>query len=459
MRYFICILLNILVFTPVIAALSGRKIHFLLPAWLKSSRSLAGGSAEAAKCLHPGSDPKKAVKRHVMRKLRTLYLLTACAVCAVSLYLCFYNTPVVENNRIGRSQADGSSRSVDLTVSVGDEKENVTLSVKPRRYTEEERNVLMQEVKAYIRKTLPGENPDLNHVTLPLQFENVYPESPVSIEWMPEDYNLILQDGTLGEIHPELFPVQTSVTAVIRYDEFEEEYPLSVTITGISRTEEENLRENLDAALRAADESSREENELTLPGQISGKKAVWKYRSNMLLPALIGAFGAAAFFLLRQQEETLQKEIRRRREELEREYPAFVHRMVLMLGAGMTVRRSWESILKEDTESNRGKYLRREMQYALRRMNAGIPEIQVYREFGQRAPGYEQFSQLLVQIIRKGNRGMQEMMMREAKDAQRKRREIAARLGETAGTRLLLPMMMLLLLVLIIVMAPAMLSM
>ena len=215
----------------------------------------------------------------------------------------------------------------------------------------------------------------------------------------------------------------------------------------------------MDAALREADEGSREENALILPGEIRGKKAVWKYRSNMVLPVIAGAFAAAAVFLLRQQEDALQKEIRRRNEELEREYPVFVHRMVLMLGAGMTVRRSWESILKEDAAGGRGKYLRREMQYALRRMNAGIPETQVYREFGQRAPGYEQFSQLLVQVIRKGNRGMQDMMMREAKDAEHKRRELAARLGETAGTRLLIPMMMLLLLVLVIVMAPAMMSM
>ena len=446
-------------FAPVIAKLSGRKRTLPLPAWMISSRSLAGRSAEAAKCLHPGVDPKKAAQRHVIRKLRSLYLLLACAVCAVSLYCCFYRSPLVENNRIERTQANGSSRSVDLTVSVGEKQEHVTVSVEPRRYSEKEREALMGEVKAYIRKTLPGENPDLAHVTSPLCFEDGYPDSPVRIEWMPEDYNLILQDGTLGEISPERFPVRTLVTAVIRYDEFEEEYPLSVTITGIERTEEENFRGQIDAALRDADENSREEDVLVLPGQISGEKAVWKYQSSMILPALAGAFAAAAFFLLRQQEEALQKEIRRRNEELEREYPSFVHRMVLMLGAGMTVRRSWESILKADADSSRGKYLRREMQYALRRMNAGIPETQVYREFGQRAPGYEQFSQLLVQVIRKGTRGMQEMMMREAKDAERKRREIAARLGETAGTRLLLPMMMLLLLVLIIVMAPAMMSM
>lgn len=460
MRYFICILLNIIVFSPVIAWLTGRKIKTPpLPVWLLQSRNLTGKSAEAARCLYPGADPGKEARRHVMRKLRILYLLFACAVCAISLFLCFYQNPAVEHNRITRTEASGSSRSVDLTVTVGEQKENVSFSVEPRRYSEKERAALMLEVKDYIGKTLPGENQDLAHVTMPLHFEEAYPESPVRIEWMPEDYNLILQDGSLGEIDSARFPVQTSVTAVIHYDEFEEEYNLPVTIIGVSKTEEESLRDQVDAALKIADANTREEEALILPGQIGGEKAVWKYQGSMALPAIAIAFPAAAFILLRQEEERLQKEIRRRKEQLERDYPVFVHRMVLMLGAGMTVRRSWESILKEDAPRSRGKYLYKEMQYALRRMNAGIPETQVYREFGQRVPGYEQFSQLLVQVIRKGNRGMQEMMMREAKEAERKRREIAARMGETAGTRLLLPMMMLLILVLVIVMTPAMLSM
>ena len=462
MRYIICILINVIVFCPVLAELSGHRIKIRLlhlPAGIMKNRSLAGGSAAASKILYPGADPQKAALRHVQHKLCILYLMFAGIVCVASLYFCLYRSPIVENNRIGRAEADGGSRSVDLSVAVGEEKENVTVSIAPRRYSEKERTVLMREVKRYIEKTLPGENADLMHVTKPLCFPGECPGSPVTLEWMPEDYNLILQDGSLGEISQEDFPIQTSVTAVIRYDEFEEEYTLPVTITGISRTAKESLREQVDAALQQADEDSREADALILPEKIGGIRAHWKYQRSMLLPALCGAIIAAALLLLREQEERLEKEIRRRKEELEREYPVFVHRMVLMLGAGMTVRRSWESILQEDAEGGRAAYLYREMQYALRRMNAGIPETEVYREFGQRAPGYEQFSQLLVQVIRKGNRGMQEMMMREAKDAERKRREMAARLGETAGTRLLLPMMMLLILALVIVMAPAMLSM
>ena len=84
--------------------------------------------------------------------------------------------------------------------------------------------------------------------------------------------------------------------------------------------------------MREADEGSREENALILPGEIRGKKAVWKYRSNMVLPVIAGAFAAAAVFLLRQQEDALQKEIRRRKKmlsskvlsEIDRTLPEFI---------------------------------------------------------------------------------------------------------------------------------------
>ena len=460
MKYFLCILVLITVLLPVLADLftgKAKKRVLPFPGKIMKYRSLTGKAADAARCLHPGTDPEKAVRRHVLRKLRILYGMAAGIVCLLTVYFCFGQSPRVENNRVARMEADGSSRSVDLSAEIGGEKENVTIQIAPRRYDEQERAVLMQEVKAYISQKIPGENPDLSHVTLPLSFPDTVPGKPVSIEWMPEDYNLIRQDGTLGEVEMEWIPVTTSVRALIHYEEFTEEETYPVTITGLSLDGQESLKAELDAALQKADESSREEEALFLPSRIGGKEVVWKYQKGLLLPAAAGMVLAGALFFLYRQEDRLQKEMDRRNKELEREYPVFVQRMVLMLGAGMTVRRSWESIVKED--DGQSKYLKREMQYALRRMNAGIPETEVYREFGMRMPGYAPFCQLLMQVIRKGSRGMQEMMMREAKDAEQRRREMARQLGETAGTRLLLPMMMLLILVLVIVMAPAMLSM
>ena len=41
----------------------------------------------------------------------------------------------------------------------------------------------------------------------------------MTIEWQPEDYNLIRQDGSLGELSAYQLPIKTKVTAVIIYDQ------------------------------------------------------------------------------------------------------------------------------------------------------------------------------------------------------------------------------------------------
>ena len=66
----------------------------------------------------------------------------------------------------------------------------------------------------------------------------------------------------------------------------------------------------------------------------------------------------------------------------------FVHRMTLMLGAGMTVRRSWNRLLDDNERLDSGHlkedWLYREMKYTRIQMESGVPEIQAYLEFGQR---------------------------------------------------------------------------
>ena len=106
--------------------------------------------------------------------------------------------------------------------------------------------------------------------------------------------------------------------------------------------------------------------------------------------------------------------------------------------------------LKED-------WLYREMKYTRIQMESGVPEIQAYLEFGQRMElqQYKKFSQLLIQYIKRHDGKYRQ----EAAEAEKQRRDLAKQLGETAGTKLLMPMMLLLIIVLLIVMVPAFLSM
>ncbi len=64
-------------------------------------------------------------------------------------------------------------------------------------------------------------------------------------------------------------------------------------------------------------------------------------------------------------------------------------------------------------------------------------------------------SALLSQNIRKGSNDLLRVLRQEADNAFAERKSLAKKLGEEAGTKLLLPMMMMLCVVMVIIMIPA----
>ena len=71
---------------------------------------------------------------------------------------------------------------------------------------------------------------------------------------------------------------------------------------------------------------------------------------------------------------------------------------------------------------------------------------------------YMRLGALLSQNLRKGTRGLTQMLRMEAIQAFEERKARAKRLGEEAGTKLLAPMFLMLAVVLVIVIVPAFLS-
>ena len=93
-------------------------------------------------------------------------------------------------------------------------------------------------------------------------------------------------------------------------------------------------------------------------------------------------------------------------------------------------------------------------------MQDGIGEIQAYGNFGSRCgqPQYRKLASVLMQNVRKGTKGMQQLLDAEAKEAFLQRKLYAKQLGEEAGTKMLMPMGIMLLVVFAILMLPAMMN-
>ena len=90
-------------------------------------------------------------------------------------------------------------------------------------------------------------------------------------------------------------------------------------------------------------------------------------------------------------------------------------------------------------------------------LDSGVSETVAYEHFGKRCRSipYMKLSNLLVQNLRKGSNRIQDALRQEARTAFEDRKNMARKLGEEAGTKLLLPMMLMLGIVMVLIMIPA----
>ena len=151
------------------------------------------------------------------------------------------------------------------------------------------------------------------------------------------------------------------------------------------------------------------------------------------------------------------------------DYPRLISRIVLYLGAGMSVRNVFYTCASEYSqqraaESKRmmGKkagvrYLYEEILLVCNELDSGIPEAEAYMHFGRRCRSrqYTKLCSLLVQNLRRGNDTLLAILQEEAQSSFEERKNLARELGEEAGTKLLLPMMIMLGVTMLIIIVPA----
>jgi hypothetical protein len=160
----------------------------------------------------------------------------------------------------------------------------------------------------------------------------------------------------------------------------------------------------------------------------------------------------------------VKKQAKQRKEEFIREYPGMISKFTMLLATGTTVKNAWEKIVQNyevQREQIGTQAVYEEMLLTYREMQSGVSELEAYDKFGKRCGValYIKFGAMLTQNLRKGSKGISDLLQMEAIQSFENRKSAAKRLGEEAGTKLLMPMLGMLLVVLVMVMVPAFLTM
>ncbi len=413
------------------------------------------------KTLNPGIAATQQIREYYLSLYSMLLMVVFVGdlLCMAAWASAHSNVRLTDGFFLPRNASGEGDVEVELLAEIpGIQEEVFDYLVEERKLTEEELEQSFAEAEGLLTGAILGENDRLEDVRKDLKLITELEGYPFQISWQSSVYSLVNSDGTVhnetlaeGEI--------VALTARFRYEDWIREMELYVQVNPVVYTPEEGLRAQIEELLWEREESTKNEETMVLPEQIGTEPIVWKEiiedSSGYFLILVLLAAGVLYWNRGRELDQKLEA----RKRELLSDYPEIVNKLALYMGAGMTIRNAFlkmgEDYKKQREE--RKKYVYEEILMTCYELQGGRSETEAYDHFGRRCQvqAYIRLSALLSQNIRKGSGDLLRVLRQEADNAFAQRKNLAKKLGEEAGTKLLLPMMMMLCVVMVIIMIPA----
>lgn len=359
---------------------------------------------------------------------------------------------VIERNAYGEGEAY-----YDFTVYEKKEKiGNVTIEVQEISYSESELKEKYKEAKEYVESHFLGGNESLEEVRSDLQFVLEVPENDIEISFQSEDIELVTNQGVVN--NQELTEPQ-ALQIIANYSYGEEELGEStwqITIYPKEYSEEEEKIQRLKSQIEEYLKEHEKEEMVVISATDGDFSLAQKEKNSVVFVYLMGLSICIYFFA--KEWQSRKEEEKARKEQLDYEYPVFLNQLVLLLGAGMTMKAAFRHLAEKNEKKNH--YLYQEIQVTMRQLHSGISEREAYNELGERLnmARYRKLFSMVVQNMSMGTKDLFLALEQEEHAALEHRKERARQLGETASTKLLFPMILLLVTVMLILLVPAVLS-
>ena len=441
---------------------------------------------------------KEAVREYHIEKVRNFLILSVFALVAAAfiLIISFTEDRSVPEGKIARPGYGEGSSTEELEVkiddygSVSDDSDEIlrkgtilSMEIQDRQYTDEQKKLLLEKAEEELREVFLGENPSQDAVTQKVNLPTVLAGGAVHVEWTAMPYGILGEDGTPEEGIPEEGTVVT-MEAELSVQGLHRVTTAAIKVFPPQMTAREEAHDVLTKEADRINAGSKNEDYYLLPQQIGGKRLIWMYPYNTDLPVLAIILLSIPFLVSALADQRVHKAAQRRRDQLELDYPDLLWKMTLLIGAGMNLSSAFSRVaedyrkeirIKNAEVQNRKRilkfwdkkqidnkrYVYEEMLITCHEIRDGLSEGKAYEQFGHRCglPRYIRLGSVLSQNLRKGSKGLTELLEQEALSASRERQSQARKLGEKAGTKLLLPMVMMLCIVFVILVVPAFMSM
>lgn len=355
------------------------------------------------------------------------------------------------------------TRTEKLLLEAEDRQQIFSFPVKEKTADREEINAAFEAVWEKLESLfLVYENAEVTKEEMPkLPREDATRDA--GIRWEYSDSDVVDREGRV--LREKLTsPEHLVFTARVTIQEECRERQFSVDVLPYPEGSAELLFSRAEEALLRMEEESRTGQELLLPEVVSGVK-VSKAPENKAgfwpLLLLILMFPVLLWISRRSEKQKKQKS---REGYFLKVYPAFITKLTLFIGAGLSIRGSMERLAadcKKREEAGETEELSEELILLAGELKNGVSESEAYEHFGRRIgyKPYQRCSALLISQLQKGAGGLLPKLEYEVRVSWDKHRRQAEKKGEEAQTKLLFPMIGMLFLVFAIIMIPAFFSM
>ncbi|MBR3644888.1 MAG: hypothetical protein IKN54_00565 [Lachnospiraceae bacterium] len=390
-------------------------------------------------------------KEYVLEKTATVVLIVYGALLLATV-VAFVNDNSKYTDVLQRYDKGQGEAIYELNAIVENETRKIEVVVQEKTYSEDEAMELLKVCKNSIQKEVLADNKSPDRVDKSLNLVESMLNGEVQVQWEISNDKAVGYDGKIGEVKSDGTPVELTATLVLQgYTAVK-----NITLTVFPIDPKEHIQEYVQMNIDNSDLSKKE---VKLPQKLGDKDVRFISKKDKTYELIFPVAVVAALFIYFFKDRELQKELDKRNLQMMADYPEIVSKLLLLTMTGMSVRRAFVTIA-DGAEDKKQRYVYGEIRLLVSNLQSGRSELKAYEEFGKRCGVYSyiRLMNIISQNLKRGSNEMGKALKAELDMALLEKKNNAIKIGETAGTKLMVPMILLLIISLVIIAAPALLS-
>lgn len=357
---------------------------------------------------------------------------------------------------IERPEYGEGERKYNLVIKDEENESNIDVNVVERVYSKQEVFQVFTDSYETLIKELLGNNESLDCITEDINFIASL-DNGVGIDWIVEEDSMIDYSGKIKWLEIDKSCI-VKIEAIMNYGEYSQNYVIELNLNKEKRDKNKLIKEDIEELACNYDKTNKEIN-LDRISEKYNVRFIEKKDKESLVFLLYGLFVGILIFFAKDKDN--EKLLEQRRQEIDADYSVIISKLTILQSAGLNTINAWDKIISDYDNSKQGKrFAYEEMKYVRRKMKAGCSEAACYLEFGRRCGthSYIKLANILEQNLKKGTKGMRDILNNEVREAFEERKVLARKKGDAAGTKLLIPMGIMLVISIVIIIVPALIN-